>query len=137
MKKSILLTLMAVLVILSFASCKESPTGLWADATYTEDTVLGEGDTTFTLAVTAEEKTVKFTISTDKETLGEALTDLELIDGEMGDYGLYITEVNGMTLVYETDGMYWSVTENGEYAMTGVDGITLQDGGEYGLVAAK
>ncbi|MBO5402219.1 MAG: DUF4430 domain-containing protein [Clostridia bacterium] len=137
MKKSILLTLMAVLVILSFASCKTSPTGLWADATYTEDTVLGEGDTTFTLAVTAEEKTVKFTISTDKETLGEALTDLELIDGETGDYGLYITEVNGMTLVYETHGMYWSVTENGKIAMTGVDGITLQDGGEYGLVAAK
>lgn len=137
MKKSILLTLMAVLVILSFASCKAPPAGLWADATYTEDTVLGEGDTTFTLAVTAEEKTVKFTISTDKETLGEALTDLELIDGEMGDYGLYITEVNGMTLVYETDGMYWSVTENGEYAMTGVDGINITDGGEYGLVAAK
>ncbi len=129
--------LMAITVVLSFASCKASPEGLWKDAAYTEDTALGEGDTTFTLTVTAEEKTVKFTISTDKETLGEALTELGLVKGENGDYGLYITEVNGMTLVYETDGMYWSVTENGEYAMTGADGITLKDGGEYGFTAAK
>ena len=137
MKKSILLTLMAVLVILSFASCKETPTGLWADATYTEDTVLGEGDTTFTLAVTAEEKTVKFTISTDKETLGEALTDLGLIDGETGDYGLYITEVNGMTLVYETDGMYWAFYVNGEYGSTGCELTEIEDGATYAFKAEK
>lgn len=137
MKKTLSLALMAVIVILSLASCKEAPTGLWADATYTEDTALGEGDTTFTLTVTAEEKTVTFTVSTDKETLGDALTELGLVEGEDGDYGLYITAVNGMTLVYETDGMYWSLTENGEYAMTGADGITLTDGGEYGFEAAK
>lgn len=137
MKKAVLLTLTAVIVILSLASCKEAPTGLWADATYTEDTALGEGGTAFTLTVTAEEKTVTFAISTDKETLGDALTELELIDGKDGDYGIEITEVNGMTLVYEEHGMYWSIIENGEYAMTGADGITLKDGGEYGFTAAK
>lgn len=137
MKKSVLLTFLALVVILSFASCKTVPEGLWQDATYTEDTALGEGEKTFTLKVTAQEYTATLTISSDMDTLGNALADLDLIDGSIGDYGLYITEVNGMTLVYETHGMYWALYENGEYAMNGVDGINIKDGGEYEFKAEK
>lgn len=137
MKKSVLLTFLALVVILSFASCKTVPEGLWQDATYTEDTALGEGEKTFTLKVTAQEYTATLTISSDMDTLGNALADLDLIDGSIGDYGLYITEVNGMTLVYETHGMYWALYENGEYAMSGVDGINIKDGGEYEFKAEK
>lgn len=137
MKKLLSLSLVLILVIFAFASCKEQPTGLWADATYTENASVGEGDTTFTLKITAEEKTVTLTVSTDKTILGDALTELDLVEGEMGDYGLYITVVNGMELVYEENGMYWSLYENGEYALTGADGVTLQDGAEYGFEAAK
>lgn len=137
MKKSVLLTFLALVVILSFASCKTVPEGLWDDATYTEDTALGEGEKTFTLKVTAQEYTATLTISSDMDTLGNALADLDLIDGSIGDYGLYITEVNGMTLVYETHGMYWALYENGEYAMNGVDGINIKDGGEYEFKAEK
>lgn len=137
MKKTLSLALITLLVIFSFASCKETPTGLWADATYTEDASVGTGATTFKLKVTAEEKTVTLTVFTDKETLGDALLELGLIDGENGDYGLYVKQVNGMTLDYGTDGMYWSLYENGEYAMTGADGITVQDGCEYAFEAAK
>lgn len=137
MKKSVLLTFLALVVLLSFASCKTVPEGLWQDATYTEDTALGEGEKTFTLKVTAQEYTATLTISSDMDTLGNALADLDLIDGSIGDYGLYITEVNGMTLVYETHGMYWALYENGEYAMNGVDGINIKDGGEYEFKAEK
>lgn len=137
MKKSVLLTFLALVVLLSFASCKTVPEGLWDDATYTEDTALGEGEKTFTLKVTAQEYTATLTISSDMDTLGNALADLDLIDGSIGDYGLYITEVNGMTLVYETHGMYWALYENGEYAMNGVDGINIKDGGEYEFKAEK
>lgn len=137
MKKSVLLTFLALVVLLSFASCKTVPEGLWQDATYTEDTALGEGEKTFTLKVTAQEYTATLTISSDMDTLGNALADLDLIDGSIGDYGLYITEVNGMTLVYETHGMYWALYENGEYAMSGVDGINIKDGGEYEFKAEK
>lgn len=137
MKKSVLLTFLALVVIFSFASCKTVPEGLWQDATYTEDTALGEGEKTFTLKVTAQEYTATLTISSDMDTLGNALADLDLIDGSIGDYGLYITEVNGMTLVYETHGMYWALYENGEYAMSGVDGINIKDGGEYEFKAEK
>ena len=137
MKKTILLTLTAIMVILSLASCKTVPEGLWDDAMYTEDTSLGEGAKTFTLKVTAEEYSVTLTISSDMDTLGDALADLDLIDGTLGDYGLYITEVNGMILVYETHGMYWAIYENGEYALSGVDGINIKDGGEYEFKAEK
>lgn len=137
MKKIISISLLALITVLSLVSCKEAPANLWDNATYTEDTVIGEGDTTFTLTVTAEEKTVTFTVSTNEKTLGEALVKLGLVKGESGAYGLFITEVNGMELVYETHGMYWSVTENGSTAATGADGINLQNGGIYGFTAAK
>lgn len=137
MKKIISLSLLSLIAVLSLASCKEAPTGLWETATYTEDTVIGEGDTTFTLTVTAEEKTVTFTVSTNEKTLGEALVKLGLVKGESGAYGLYITEVNGMELVYDTHGMYWSVTQNGTTAPTGADGISLENGGVYGFETAK
>lgn len=137
MKKAALLTLLALVVILSIASCKTVPEGLWQEATYTEDTTLGEGAKTFELKVTAEEYTVTFTIKSDMDTLGDALTEHSLIDGTLSEYGLYITEVNGMTLVYEDTGMYWAVYENGSYAMTGVDGINITDGGKYELKAEK
>lgn len=137
MKKSVLLTFLALVVLLSFASCKTVPEGLWDDATYTEDTTLGTGETTIKVTVTAEDYSVTLTISSDMDTLGNALADLDLIDGSIGDYGLYITEVNGMTLVYETHGMYWALYENGEYAMSGVDGINIKDGGEYEFKAEK
>ena len=137
MKKTILLTLTAIMVILSFASCKTVPEGLWQEATYTEDTTLGEGAKTFTFKVTADEYTVTFTIKSDMDTLGDALAEHSLMDGTLGDYGLYITEVNGMTLVYEKHGMYWAIYENGEYALSGVDGINIKDGGEYEFKAEK
>ena len=136
MKKILSIYLAAALVILCFSACR-SVENLWETATYTEDTVIGEGDTTFTLTVTAEEKTVTFTVSTNEKTLGEALVKLGLVKGESGAYGLYITEVNGMELVYDTHGMYWSVTQNGSPAPTGADGINLENGGVYGFETAK
>ena len=131
MKKLLSLSLVLLMVIFTFASCKQAPTGLWKNAKYTEDTSVGEGDTTFTLKVTAEEKTVTFTVSTDKTTLGDALTELELLAGEMGEFGLYVKQVNGMTLDYDTHGMYWALYVGGEYALTGADGISITNGTEY------
>lgn len=137
MKKTALLTLLALVVILSLASCKTPPPEMWGDAMYTEDTSLGEGAKTFTLKITAEEYSVTLTVSSDMDTLGDALAEHSLMDGTLGDYGLYITEVNGMTLVYEKHGMYWAIYENGEYALSGVDGINIKDGGEYEFKAEK
>lgn len=98
----------------------------------TEATVLGEGDTVFYVSVTDKEGAeTEFEIHTDKETVGEALLDLELIAGDEGEYGLYVKTVNGITADYDKDGVYWAFYINGEYASTGVDATPITEGEQY------
>lgn len=92
----------------------------------------GEGSTEFTFSVIdADGNETTATVKTDESTVGDALLALGLIDGEPGDYGLYVKAVNGITLDYETDGKYWAFYENGEYAMTGVDMTEITAGSTY------
>ena len=93
-------------------------------------TVLTEKQFTFKVTDADGNESV-FDIKTNKVTVGEALMDEELIQGEMGDYGLYVKTVNGITLDYDTDGKYWSFYVNGEYALTGVDTTEITDGAVY------
>lgn len=87
---------------------------------------------TFTLEVTdLDGKVTKHEISTDKQTVGEALLEQGLISGDVGDYGLYVKTVDGLTLDYETDGKYWAFYVDGEYAMAGVDSTDITDGSTY------
>ena len=136
--KSVLSIFLAVMMIFCMTACKEEKVDdLWASATYTENTTLGEGTKTITLEVTANEKTVVFTVKTDAETVGAALLEHNLIAGEEGAYGLYVKIVNGMLADYDVDQTYWSFTIAGETAMTGVDQTELVDGTVYGLVRTK
>ena len=99
-------------------------------------TVLGEGSKTMDFTVVDKEGiTHLYAIHTDAETVGQALLELELIDGEEGPYGLYIKSVLGQVLDYETDGMYWGFYVNGEYALTGVDQTPIIEGDAYLLKA--
>lgn len=137
MKKTRQITALVLILALSvaLAACGESaPTGLWADAQYTEDTELGEGAKTVTVAVTAEETTVTFTIHTDGENLRTALEENGLVSGDESEYGLYVKVVDGMTADYDADGAYWAFYSNGEYLMTGVDDTVISDGDSYEIV---
>ena len=97
-----------------------------------EVTVLGEGNTVFAFTVVDGEGTATvFEIHTDKEYVGEALLELNLIEGEDSAYGLYVKTVNGITADYDTDGVYWSFYVNGEYAMSGVDTTPITEGETY------
>ena len=92
----------------------------------------------FTFKVTdADGKETDFTISTDKKTVGEALLEENLIAGDDSEYGLYVKTVNGVTLDYDKDGMYWAFYVNGEYAQTGVDSTEVTAGAEYAFKAEK
>lgn len=100
--------------------------------------VLGEGSTQFMFTVTAPDNSeTKFEIHTDKETVGEALSDLGLIEGEEGQYGLYVTTVNGITADYDKDGLYWAFYIDDEYAQSGVDSVSIQEGSVYSFKAEK
>ena len=122
----------ALLVLCLLAvGCQNTPvaTGLWGDATYTEDTILGEGATVLTVVVSAEDKQITLTVNTDKTTVGAALSELNLIAGADGKYNV----VNGMTADWNVDKTYWAFYENGAYAMTGMDDTEIVAGVTYKL----
>lgn len=99
---------------------------------------LGEGEKLFYFNVTfSNGETASYAIHTDAETVGEALTGLELIDGELAGYGMYVKTVCGETLDWDADGMYWAFYENGAYAETGVDTTPVTDGATYAFTATK
>jgi len=99
---------------------------------------LGEGATQFSfIAVDKDGNETKFLINTDKTTVGEALLDVELIAGDESEYGLYVKTVNGITLDYDKDKMYWAFYVNGEYATTGVDTTEIDENAKYSFKAEK
>ncbi len=158
MKTKLLALLMCILMLISLCACNantETPadstanetqseaienvkiTGAWADAVYTEDAEFGEGAKTIKVEVIAEDNSVTFTIKTNAETLGEALLAHSLVEGEDGQYGLYIKKVNGILADYDVDGTYWSLTKDGEYVMSGADTTSISDGEHYELTKTK
>lgn len=95
-------------------------------------TELGEGLTQFTFNVVDKDGVeTQFIIHTDKETVGEALLELELIAGDESEYGLYVKTVNGITADYDTDGTYWAFYIDDEYATTGVGATAVTEGAVY------
>ncbi len=130
--------MLAILFLLSLAACNSvNKEGLWEDADHLSDKTFGKGEKTVTVEVTAEEQTVTFTIHTDKETVGEALLEHDLIDGDQGPYGLYIKKVNGMTADFDADQTYWAFYENDAYATSGVDTTKINEEVVYRLVHTK
>lgn len=111
--------------------------GLWKDATYLKDTTFGEGKNTVTVEVKAGEQSIKFTVNTDKDTVGAALMEHKLIDGDQGDYGLYVKKVNGITADYDTDKAYWAFYVDDAYANAGIDQTKIEKDKLYRLEYAK
>ena len=108
------------------------------DEGQTDITVLGEGKMVFDFVVVNKNgEESKFEIHTDKETVGEALLELKLIEGEDGAYGLYVKKVNGITADYDVDQTYWAFYINGEMAMTGVDTTKVDAGTTYSFKVEK
>ena len=133
--KSGIAIMLMLTIALTVASCKKAD--LWNDATYTEDTTLGQGEKTLVVEVAVDEHLVTFTVKTDKDTVGDALLEQKLIKGEEGQYGLYIKEVNGMYADADKGGYYWAFYIDGEYAMTGVDSTEITEGAVYKLEYAR
>lgn len=135
--------LLCVAALLAFSACSENGDGddtssdstqaLETDTTGTEATVIGTGETKIYLDVVMPSQSLHYCIMTDKKTLGEALRESGLVEGQEDQYGLFITHVNGVKAVYDEDGAYWSVGINGEAAAVGVDSIEITADGKYDL----
>ena len=120
---SLMLCIVLIAAIALLAGCSDK-----------KENSVGSGDKSFTFIVTdgdGNEET--FEVKSDAQTVGQALIDEGLLEGEEGPYGLYVKTVNGITADYETDGTYWAFYINGEYAMTGVDTTDIVAGDNYAL----
>lgn len=135
----LLCLVLLTIVCVGLSACNKSTTetDIWSEAIYTQDTEFGNGVKTVMVEVIALDKSVTFTIHSDKNTLGEALIEHNLIEGEQGAYGLYIKKVNGITADYDINQCYWGFNKDGEGMMTGVDGVVFSDGEHYELVYTK
>ena len=126
-------------IVLSLAACGDSaesstPAEIPADAV----TAIGQGEKTFTLEVyDADGNVSAFNVSTDAQFVGDALLETGLVEGEDSQYGLFILAVNGISLDYDKDGLYWAFYEDGNYASAGVDMTEIDEGVIYSLKAQK
>ncbi|MBO7252258.1 MAG: DUF4430 domain-containing protein [Oscillospiraceae bacterium] len=95
-------------------------------------------EVTFTLTVTdLEGKETSMEITTTKSTVGEALLEQGLIEGDPSEYGLYVHVVNGIRADWDNDQTYWAFYIDGEYAMTGVDDTPIDPACAYSFVLTK
>jgi len=94
-----------------------------------------QGAKTITVTVVHKDGTSRdFTYHTDEEFLGAVLLAEGLVAGEMGDYGLMISEVDGETADWNVDQSYWALYVGEEYGTNGVDTTPIHDGDTFKLV---
>lgn len=94
--------------------------------------VSGEGQKTVTIEVISERDGLNEseTISTDYETVGEILHDLDYCSWEDSSYGTYVTGF--CDKMEDIDNQYWwCFIVNGETSMNGVDSQPVVDGDVY------
>ncbi len=141
---SVVISLVLIVAMaLSMTACKEtdgdntppSSSDVSSDVTPTE---VGEGATKFSFRVTTlDGKSTDFTVSTDKTTVGEALLDAKLIEGEESQYGLFVKKVNGIVADFDVDKTYWAFYIDGEYGTTGAEQTKIEAGKLYEFRVSK
>lgn len=108
------------------------------DAPETTTAVQGETQeqkqgTTLTIEVILADGTKKaHEISTNANNLGDALTENELVEGTKGEFGLFITTVDGVK-ADDAKQQWWCITKGGEMVQTGADTTPIADGDKFEL----
>lgn len=92
------------------------------------------GDKTVILSVThADGGSRDFIMKTDAETLGDAMREINVFEGEDGPYGVFVTAVDGESVDSALE-QWWCFTKGGETMMTGIDDTMIADGEHYEAV---
>lgn len=90
------------------------------------------GSKTLTIEVSAPDYSKTHEIKTDAEFLGEALKEEGIIEGEEGQYGLFITSVDSIK-ADDSKQQWWCITKGGADVMTGADSTPIADGDTFEL----
>jgi len=142
MKRIIIAILLSALLLTAFAACGGSPAAETEMSTFAEPVTIlpdvGEGGNLILLLVVGPNGEREFlNVRSDEKTLGKALQAAGVVEGEVSQYGLYITRVRGVEASYETDQAYWALYVDGEYAAKGVDDYDLSSPHIYELRYSK
>lgn len=90
-----------------------------------------------TLNVDNMGQTYTLNIETSGSTLYDALKENDLIKGNEGPYGFFVSEFNGVK-ANGGDGTYWIFKDsNGEYFLTGVETTEIKDGDVINVVRSR
>ena len=96
---------------------------------------IGEGASVFNfLMFDGEGNALSWNVHTDQTTVGAALLEVGLIDGEVSDFGLMVSHVNGIRADFNEDGAYWAFYIDYEFAMVGVDSTEIEEGVVYKFI---
>lgn len=121
--KKIVISLAVLLVIIAALACVYR---------FTRETTT-QGAKSITVDVIHGDGSLKtFAYDTEREYLGEVLTDENLVSGESGPYGLFITTVDGET-ADDANREWWCITRDTERLDTSADQTPIADGEKYEL----
>lgn len=150
--KRITLTLLALVLALSCVLCivgcemNENETtaetvaegetvaaeGIWENATYRANTTVGDGAKSVSFTVEADGKIITITLKTDKDTLGEAMFEHDLINDAS-----FFNVLNGMEASWEKDQAYWAFYEGDTMMPYGVNDQEINGGESFRFVYTK
>ena len=131
MKKTVItavsLILVAVFMLFSVSCAKKvDATGAWENATYLKDTTVGKGDKEIKVEIEAGEQSIILTVKTDKDNLGDALYELELINDAS-----FFDTLNGIKADFNDGGMFWKVLKGDTMLPHGVNDEKISGGESY------
>lgn len=86
--------------------------------------------------VHADETSKDFVYQTDAAYLGEVLKSEELVEGTEGEFGMFITSVDGETADGSKE-QWWCITKGGEALNTSADQTPIEDGEKFELTLTE
>ena len=83
-----------------------------------------------------DQSTNEFEYQTDEAYLGEVMKSDGLVEGEDGQYGLYITSADGEE-ADDSKQQWWCLTKGGEQVNTSADQTPIEDGDVFELTLTE
>ena len=123
--KKILIGIIGIIVLVILC------VGMWFIYSKTREKPV-EGSKKIIVQIESERDEYSFeqSYNTDEEYLGNFLDKQGLIGFNESEYGRYITSVQGYE-ANDAEQSWWSISVNGESAMTGIDEIVINDNDVY------
>lgn len=86
-----------------------------------------------TVEINTGETVSEYTVKTKADNLADVLLDNDLVEGDIGEYGLYINAAGGYTADVANE-EWWCIYQSGEMLMTGASDTPVANGDHFEVV---